>query len=49
MNELTQKQILDLIESPKQDEFEMQRSHVATLAKQYKKHRLLLQRKLRRN
>ena len=30
-NELTQKQILDLIESPKQDEFEMQRSHALHL------------------
>ena len=48
-NELTQKQILDLIESPKQDEFGDAAFPCFTLAKQYKKHRLLLQRKLRRN
>ena len=47
-NELTQKQILDLIETPKQDEFG-DAFPCFSLAKQYKKHQLLSQRKLLRN
>lgn len=48
-NELTQKQILDLIETPKQDEFGDAAFPCFSLAKQYKKHQLLSQRKLLRN
>lgn len=48
-NELTQQQILDLIETPKQDEFGDAAFPCFSLAKQYKNHQLLSQRKLRRN
>ena len=48
-NELTQKQILDLIETPKQDEFGDVAFPCFSLAKQYKNHQLLSQRKLQRN